>query len=146
MFENAKVGEKVWDSFDRNFIKIRSISTATHDFIPINLENGKNMSFKGTDSRGRSRYYWQPFEIPPHAFEKPLPELEDGQEILVKDDPGGFWEKRHFAKYNTANKVLAYRNGQSKWSHYNESCFAWECYRLPTAEELRTGVIDQSIE
>ena len=63
------------------------------------------------------------------------PDLKDGDPVIVWDLPNGDRHRAHFAGWSEDGKILAYENGQTKWTSYDKF-MAWDYWRLPTKEEL----------
>lgn len=54
--------------------------------------------------------------------------------ILVNDDKGEKWFKRHFAKYENG-LVWAFNNGFTSWTGKQDNVNSWEYARLAESEE-----------
>lgn len=72
-------------------------------------------------------------DVPPEPV-MPLPELEDGDPVWVKEYENHEWDKRNFASWAENGKIKTWFRG-SKWAGEG-GMTTWNHYRIPTEEEL----------
>lgn len=78
-----------------------------------------------------------------------LKKVDNNSELKV-DDPVIVWDdfngtslcKSYFKRWNEDGKIVTSRYKTNDWYDKEPDC-SWSNYRIPTEEELRTGVIDE---
>ena len=121
-FRNAKVGDKVW-SYRDGWLTIRSISCPASLEYPIETidSSGLTSSFSigGKKNRGDLNpiLFWNKFEIPDEAFEKPLPKLEIDTLVWVWDDYKDEKVLRFFSHFDECGSIYTFDDGRD--SSYN---------------------------
>ena len=135
-FENAQVGDKVWD-FKVGWGEIIEIYTEILDPYIIKAEFDEEVAYYDADGYHyvndiNPTLFWNEFEIPEEAFEKPLPKLEIDTKVLVKNDGDEKWNKRFFAGWTTDGRIKCWYGGATSWSADDENDYStWSEWKLP---------------
>ena len=102
-FSNAKIGDKVWD-FMYGHGTIVDIKETTEYLLTVDFttrQSFETYTLLGANTAEEApTLFWQPFEIPDVAFEKPLPKLEVDTKVLV-------WIDGKTTKYKRLKKLKA---------------------------------------
>ena len=137
-FGNAKVGDKVFDvrlgwgeiidiCFEDNGLVYVGFKGWTEAY---NLYGVYNISYDK-----RPSLYWNEFEVPEEAFEKPSPKLEIDTPVLVSSKEGDEGYKRHFAGWTKDGRMKCWRNGHTSWSAGGKEDYSiWNYWKLPEEE------------
>lgn len=133
MFENAKVGDRVW-SIQQGWGTI--VNTTFTELYPILVNFGYKTSMSYTNE-GKVRYndispslFWNEFKVPEEAYKKPLPKLEVDTKVLVWDSEGGPKKRRYFSHFDSNGKIRCFMNGATSWSANHDSCTVWKNWEL----------------
>lgn len=112
-FSNYKVGDRVWDSWDKKWWTITKIEGS--QYYPIYLSNGDSCTFTGKylNKTPASRYYPNAFEIPDSAFEKPFPELEVDAKVWVWSEYAKTWKRAHFGQWTDDGRMCVFMDGRT---------------------------------
>jgi len=142
IFKDAKVGDLVYSL--RGCYEIVKFYPKSKQQLELrgvsNCADYKSCDYRGFDleSDKQPSYFWQPFEIPAHAFEKPRPELKVDDPVMVSND-NVVWHKRRFAKWR-AGFIFCWNLGADSWTakeaENGKKSAIWNFHRLPTKEEL----------
>ena len=125
-FEDAKVGDKVWD-MRIGWTTIISINDVSR--YPIRTETGKTYTTLGTCTI-EDKFpvlFWDEVTITPP--EKPLPKLEVDTKVLVWDTPDSK-VKRYFSHFNKDGDIATFSGGRTSWSTNDNSTIIWEYWEL----------------
>jgi len=137
MFSNARVGDKVW-SVRYGWGKIVKIDKVSSYMLKVQFENEKRGAYQYD---GKLHFedvnpdlFWQEFEIPEKAFERPLPDLEVDTKVLVWQEGGNFedHEKRYFSHFTKDGKIACFDDGATSWSAGYVT--RWDNWRLAEDE------------
>lgn len=112
-FENAKVGDRVWDLFYNRWSIITNI--INEDKYPIKTEID-SYTIKGTINidGGRTLFWGEVVITPP---EKPLPKLEVDTKVLVWDSLDRDILKRYFSHFDKDGTINVFSNGTTSWNY-----------------------------
>ena len=134
-FSEAKVGDRVWD-FQYGWGVIDGINKEVGISFPISIwfdiEEIKYFDFKGRlTSKAKPTLFWNEFEIPKEAFEKPKPKLEVDTLVWV------WWDKcksekllRFFSHFDDEGYIYTFNDGKDSSYRLNTTtCWKeWELY------------------
>ena len=112
-FEDAKVGDKVWDLFHNRWSTIGAI--VEEDNFPIKTEITSYTMKGSTIKNGGRTLFWDEVIITPP--EKPLPKLEVDTKVLVWDNSNCIKRKGHFSHFDEKGKMHVFASGTTSWSH-----------------------------
>jgi len=134
MFEDYKVGDKVW-KYGVGWIEITEINNEWA--YPISCSDGYTYSMDGKLHVNNyfPSIFPNKFKIPQKAFIKPLPKLKVDTKVLVWDDGVVVKEKRHFSHFNKYGKIVCFDNGTTSWSNYNDYKYTWDNWELYIEED-----------
>ena len=136
MFQNAKIGDRVWDA-RYNWGTIEAIYSK--NIFPIKVKFDfkdfhRDYTFDGkcTFNYLNPVLFWNEFEIPQEAFIKPLPQLEKDTKVLVWNENNSFNEsrkhKRYFSHFDKDGRIYCYEQGCTSWSATTTQ--AWDIWEL----------------
>jgi hypothetical protein len=138
MFENAQIGDRVWDiRYGWGIIQYVGRSSqypisVVFDFkYTNNRELTECYTYTGCFSTisERPTLFWNEFEIPPEAFIKPQPKLAKNTKVLVWNDSPEIKEKRYFSHFNKG-RIYCYEQGCTSWSGTTAHDWDnWELYK-----------------
>jgi hypothetical protein len=134
-FENAQIGDKVWD-FKYGWGEIISINKNGAYPIRVKFDNNEfNYTLDGKWDKTdiTPTLFWNKFEIPKEAYEKPLPDLAIDTPVLVRDsEEDEEWRKRHFAGWTKSGKIECWKYGTTAWTADSEVYYdIWDYWKLP---------------
>lgn len=143
-FSEAKVGDRVWD-FQYGWGVIDAINKEVGISFPISIwfdiEEIKSFDFKGRlTPKAKPTLFWNEFEIPKEAFEKPKPKLEVDDLVWVWDKGECESSKRImcFCGFTSKGLIKVYSNGYSS-EHINVPYTVydhWELYE-PKIKDMK---------
>ena len=113
-FEDAKVGDKVWD-MRIGWTTIISINDVSR--YPIRTEAGKTYTTLGTCTI-EDKFpvlFWDEVSITPP--EKPIPKLEVDTKVLVRDSLEAEHIKRYFSHFEENGSISVFANGTTSWTY-----------------------------
>ena len=134
-FRNAKVGDKVWSNRD-GWLEIINIGYTGEDLYPIQATNSSGYYFSFT-TEGRENIddiypaiFWNEFEIPNEAFEKPKPSLEVDTLVWVWDNFKGGKLLRFFSHFDEDGNIYTFDDGGDSniGLHNTTEWNNWELY------------------
>ena len=137
MFENAKIGDKVWD-IRLGWGEIIEIGYTILYPITVKFDSIiDKYTFEGKWAI-KDKFptlFWNEFKIPEKAFKKPLPNLEIDAKVLVRSEEETEWHRRHFAGWTENNQMKCWTAGATSWSveNYDDYLF-WDKWKLPEEE------------
>lgn len=137
IFRDAQVGDRVWNMVN-GWGSIEEVKRPGDFPIGVIFDSGNfgsytHKGYRHIKAKGPS-LFWQPFEIPAHAYEKPRPELKVDDPVIVHAEGSGEC-KMYFSGWNEEGKITVWDGGRQSWNEkYRIS--GWDHYRLPTQEEL----------
>lgn len=122
-FENAKVGDRVWDiQYGYGIIISNTHTKDVPLYVKFDIGYDKHFILEGIrdgnswESIKIPTLFWQKWEIPEVAYVKPLPNLEVDTKIYVstKELPE-VWHRRYFSHFE-GDKVYCFDAGGTSWS------------------------------
>ena len=137
MFENAKVGDRVWD-IRFGWGKIIEVDKDILDPYAIKVKfDNEEMTYYDADGYYNVNdinptLFWNEFEIPEEVFKRPLPKLEIDTKVLVKNNGDEKWNKKHFAGWTDDGRIKCWFGGCTSWSTYGKKYHTiWNFWKLP---------------
>lgn len=133
-FSDAKVGDKVWN-FVNGWGKVITMSKSGSYPIKVEFENNICKTFNLNGFLAANHFYptlfWNGFEIPEAAYEKPLPNLEVDTKVVVWDDEETEKYNRYFSHFNKEGNIEVFYAGATSWSVENTcKTYAWDNWEL----------------
>lgn len=124
MFKNAKNGDQVWSTRNGWGI-IKNIRTwNSRLLLEVLFEVDVNPTIADYTLDGRAylsdlypELFWNSFEIPKEAYQKPRPKLEVDTKVYVRNDYSSSKFKRHFSHFTQDDKIACFKDGKSYWSN-----------------------------
>ena len=126
-FEDAKVGDRVWDLFYNQWFTITDINMEYKYPIQTDLNSYTIDGRINMESRGR-RLFWDEVTITPPP--KPLPRLEVDTKVLVRDNLNSEPLRRYFSHFEKNGQLAAFAEGRTSWSVQNKPTIVWEYWEL----------------
>lgn len=132
-FSHAKTGDKVWflrkgwgEITDINFVWPYPIRVCIDGHTYGFTKDGKEYVSDVCPS-----LFWQEFEVPEKAFQKPLPDLAVDTPILVRDRENDSWFRKHFSHFENG-RVVCFSRGKTSFT--TSQTIYWKYWKLPETE------------
>jgi hypothetical protein len=135
MFEDAKVGDRVWSMQSGWGEVVENIPLADYG-VSVKFDNNAYGSYSVCGRFQKSdlmpTLFWNEvkFEIP----KKPLPDLEVDTKVLVWDRCSDHKYKRYFSHFDKDGTIYCFENGRTSWTE-KDTTF-WENWEI-AEEELK---------
>ena len=129
MFENAKVGDRVW-SIQRGWGTIEAVGYTDTFPIFVTFDSNDRVSYTNKGKVGLfdalPTLFWNEFQIPEAALTKPLPKLEVDTKVIVWIEPN-LKVNRYFSHFGDKGQIHCFSNGGTSWSANTTSSWPnWE--------------------
>ena len=117
-FSAYKIGDKIWDSLQGEWVEIAGISNFSHVLYPIMIKQGGSCTFAGLANTQHRvpRYFHNEFKIPDEAFQKPLPDVKVDQPVWVKESIQRAWLPRHTTGMFIGDQLEVFCQGMTSHS------------------------------
>lgn len=130
MFSDVKVGDRVWDiacgygNIDYVYKNSFRVTFDSFGYEEYRM-NGTSVSV----SKARTQtLFWQEFEIPETAYQKPLPKLEVDTKVIVWDNVQLKFNK-YFSHFNEDGDICCFTEGCTSWTALDTTIWNyWELY------------------
>lgn len=135
-FTSLKVGDRVWSNRD-GWLKIIDIDCIKDTTYPIQAVSDSGYEFSFT-TEGKEyitdiypAIFWNEFEIPKEAFEKPKPKLEVDTLVWVWDNYKDEKLLRFFSHFDEYGSIYTFDDGRdsSYEPRYTTEWNEWELYK-----------------
>ena len=124
-FEDAKVGDRVWCLYFKEWSTITDIKMERTYPIQTGLDSYTIDGRMNMESRGRL-LFWDEVTITPPP--KPLPRLEVDTKVLVWDTQDGEPIRGYFSHFEKNGKIAVFSGGRTSWSRVN--VIVWKYWEL----------------
>ena len=125
-FEDAKVGDRVWCLYFKEWSTITDIKMERTYPIQTGLDS-YTIDGRMNIKRGRTLFWDEVVITPP---EKPLPKLEVDTKVLVRDTLSSEPLRRYFSHFEKNGQIATFAEGTTSWSVHDKPTIIWEYWEL----------------
>ena len=128
IFKDAKIGDEVWDFVYGEGTITEIESTEPYPIVVQFKKHSISYTYYGSFyENSRQTLFWQKFDPPEEAYQKPFPDLKIDTRVLVWNEQWSRKLKRHFSHFSKNKKIVVFTGGSTSWNQHGTKEFDnWE--------------------